>query len=81
MSSLVFSVEEYHLQQNEEIFEYNNIPNDFLVEAALLFNGETTKKEFMVVANVLANKPVKTNSNRFTHLIQTPQGAEAQVSS
>lgn len=79
MCSIVFSVEEYHLQQKEEIFEYDNISNDFLVEAALLFNGESTKKDFLAVANVLANKPVKTNSNKYTHLIQIPQTQEAQV--
>ena len=50
LHEIIFSIQEYSLQEDEGIFEYESIPDELLTEAGLIFEFDIVPDEFIHTA-------------------------------
>lgn len=50
LDTIIFSIQEYQLQAKEELFEYESIPDELLIEAGLIFESDIVPDEFICAA-------------------------------
>ena len=58
LHEIIFSIQEYSLQEDEGIFEYECIPDELLIEAGLIFESDVVSDEFIYTAeSIIQNGP------------------------